>query len=404
MNNLNSKLIILIIITKKDNFPFNSLFFYLKDRYTHYTLEVPAYKLNQQQNYFEFFLYFNNKNIFRDKIKINKFFGILHYIILSLSSVKKLLSVFNKPKVDIIIFDTLNTFLISLIYKILNPNVKLIFSDGDIIPTRYYDTYFFGNKKINYINNYLISRILILIKYFAIKLSIFIINTHKKTVNWNKNKITKNFNTYFLPYSFNLSIFDEFSKNKKKSNKFLYMGNLSFFNGFDDIINLSSKLKYQYKLKHKFYIIGGEKEKILFYKKKILSMSLTEEFIFLGFVKNIYKISNIVKSCSLGFAPYKILQNEKSFVINGKIIDYLNFSLPILTTEYSSFSNIIKKKKLGTNVKSVDDMVKFILKLNKNERFFNLLLKNITNFVNSRDEIKIYDNLFKKISKTIKLT
>ena len=128
MNQFEDKKNILFIISKKDNNPFNTLHPYL-DKNIFYTIEIPSLKINDEQKFFSFYIYRNNKIIFKKKIKLNKIFGIFQYIFFSLKTIFQLRK-YNKKKIDLIIFETLNNFLISLFYKIFNKNVKLIFFDG----------------------------------------------------------------------------------------------------------------------------------------------------------------------------------------------------------------------------------------------------------------------------------
>lgn len=94
----------------------------------------------------------------------------------------------------------------------------------------------------------------------------------------------------------------------------------------------------------KIQVIGSGPDELYFRKraKKYTNVS------FLGFIKDDNKVDQIIRSWSLGIATYIPSESNESYWTDpSKIKAYISQSVPVITTNITSFSEEIKKSKAG---------------------------------------------------------
>ena len=95
----------------------------------------------------------------------------------------------------------------------------------------------------------------------------------------------------------------------------------------------------------KIEIIGSGPEEIRFKKR---GEKYAKHISFLGFIEDQDKIIQIIKKWSIGLATYKpVEKNESYWGDPSKIKKYIGAGVPVITTDVSYFSEIIKKHKAG---------------------------------------------------------
>ena len=374
----------LFLVGRSDNPPYDTLHQFKKKIPV---LEIPFLKFNDKNYNFISYIKNNNKKKKLLKKKFNKFINF-QYIYFSYKSLSKFLK---KKKIEYIFTENLNCFLISFLYKLFNKDkFKIIFSDGDII----FNNFFFKRNLTNIIKNFLFYFILLNLKRIALSYSNFIFCSSKRLIHWNKINVLKNYKFIFLPRVYNYKKCRLFSR-RKYTNNYLYIGNMSKKNGLDNIIEIASCLS-KFKKNFTFHLVGGEHQQITYYKKKVAEYGLRNNFKFYGYLENGKKFKSIIKKTCVALAPYLETYNGKSYVNNGKMTDYLNFCLPIITTNYPLISNIIKVNKFGIVTNSKYKAVKYLLSIKKK---YASTQKNILNYTKKFNYPVYYEKLFLNISK-----
>ena len=384
---------IVFLISKYDNNPFDTMTrYFIKEN----ILEISTLKLNDSDDKF-LSIYYNKE---KKNILINKkykFLKLISYVLYTLLSLSKIRNIVKLKSTKYMIVDNLNNFLGSFIFKIIfRYSYQIIFFDGDALPETSDRMYIQKGGLLSKIKNKIILFILYKIKFIALKYSKYTIHNSKKVIKWNQKKIIEKFNYIYFKPAYDYAKCLDFSKRKFNYN-FLYIGKLHKTMGFDTVINISIKLKSLNK-KFLIHVLGGENDQIIQYKKKISNHNLNKNFRFYGYMSYGNSYLAIIKKSCVAFAPYN--SNGKSIALNGKISDYLNYCLPVVTTNYILTSSEIKKNNLGLIYQNEDEIIDFLIKIESKFRYIQLV-KNIKSYVFLNDYIKTYNNLFSKIDKNL---
>ena len=285
--------------------------------------------------------------------------------------------------------ENLKLTLICFILKKINLIKKISFFNGDILPNNIYSSYFQkGYKPIRIFKNLLFIKSTFIIKYICLKFSQEIIYSSDKVRTWDSTHFNINIDSkfYLIPNPNNFKLSKKFSLIRKKSLNIIYFGNLNINNGIDQIINLSVMLKNNAN-KFCITIIGGSSQLIEIYSNKIFKLGLTKHFIFKGRVDNLFDIET-TENQSFGIAPYFFNDiNNESYVDNGKINDYLNLCLPIITTKYAFRSKDITNYNLGFVSNDINNIFSYLI--NINSKLYDELIENVLKY-NYDNDYKVF--------------
>ncbi len=139
-----------------------------------------------------------------------------------------------------------------------------------------------------------------------------------------------------------------------------------------------------------FEIIGSGPEE-LYFKRRAKNSPLSVKFY--GYVEE-SQFEKILKNCHIGIAPYMPEPGTVSFYTDpGKPKRYINFGLPVITTNIIEFSNVIKKHKAGIVIDyySSIQLVAAIKKIMSNYKKYQL---NAVELNNKFYYKKIYPTMF----------
>ncbi|MHA1757315.1 MAG: glycosyltransferase, partial [Promethearchaeota archaeon] len=150
----------------------------------------------------------------------------------------------------------------------------------------------------------------------------------------------------------------------------LYVGNLYLYRGIDTIINCS---KYLSDLNLKFYIIGGTRSQIKYWKS--LSKN-NKKIIFLGF-KDHSLVPFYLKSADILLAPYSKKCKTSRWMSPMKLFEYMAAEVPIIASDLKRIKDICGKNGCLTfNSDDPKDLSKKIRLLLSQEDLQQQLIKN----------------------------
>jgi glycosyltransferase involved in cell wall biosynthesis len=217
-------------------------------------------------------------------------------------------------------------------------------------------------------------------------------------INWGLKfaKKSDNRNNCILPLTSKKKINTKIKKVKKKSNlaflkkknyfNILFLGSISRAFNFDTVINCAKNLNNE---KIRFLICGeGEiKNEIVEQAKNI------KNIFFLGWIdKNMIDV--VADKCHIAIAPYKNIKNFKDNIPN-KILDYLSYSLPILSPLTGEVKKILNKNKVGF-VYNDESSLSLIKRINKYYNSDKILRAHSNNAKNLFDKKYRYDLVYGK--------
>lgn len=154
----------------------------------------------------------------------------------------------------------------------------------------------------------------------------------------------------------------------RKRNKYdvVYMGILEKDMGPDLAIKAFGKVIKKYP-KARLHIIGGPEHHILIMKSLVRTLKLERSVIFHGFIPSNEKMAEVVRSCSIGLAPYRSFPDSKRWYGDaGKIRQYTAAGLPVVTTHVPPLGRYVVERKAGImtkdTVKSFSDGILLLFK------------------------------------------
>jgi glycosyltransferase involved in cell wall biosynthesis len=179
----------------------------------------------------------------------------------------------------------------------------------------------------------------------------------------------------------------------------VYMGVLTADNGPDIAIKaLPLVLK---KVKDaKLHIVGGTKEDIVWLDKIVKKMNLTKSVIFHGFIPDSVKMSEILRSCSIGLAPYRNIPGSiRLYADAGKIRAYCAAGLPVICSQVPPLGRTVEKK--GGAIVANDDPKNFanaITKIFADDKLYTSLRKNAILFAKHSTWENTFTSAFRRMS------
>lgn len=150
-----------------------------------------------------------------------------------------------------------------------------------------------------------------------------------------------------------------------------YAGTIGKENGPDVAINALGSVKKEFK-KIKLHIFGGGEKDLDRLTKLTKKLKLEENVIFHGFISDQVLLSNEIKKCSIGLAPYREIPGDPRWWADAtKIRLYLAAGLPVITTKVPPLGKEVEEAGAGIIAKdSAQDLAKNIIKLLKDKKLF----------------------------------
>lgn len=380
-----------LLLTKGDNAPFPTIRRSLcEDNTSFKEIILPVYRYGNLEINHKIKIYdcLNIKKVIDIKIykKLDKFNSIYIFI----SNFFFLLSYLIKNKKNIFITDGIqNTFIILILNKILFSNSKVIFYNGDKLDKFY--AYYKEKGFINLVYNKLLSKFLFFCRSFNLNYSYATLYSSKYIEKWDKRlfKFNSKSETIEVPFPF-------LDLNKNNYNRdfdqFLYLGNLDKSDGIYEVIKIIDILNNKHGKNKKLISIGGEISQIAELKSFVQKLNLENHIIFYPFCENLNKFHDNIFKSSYAFAYYQNF-NSYSMVENGKVLYYLNFKIPVITSSYAFLRHKIDKK-MGYVGNRNEDIINYLLNFDY-ENKYNSLIYNIENYYISRSDnnfiTKFYD-------------
>lgn len=235
------------------------------------------------------------------------------------------------------------------------------------------------NKQLlRYIGNNLAFPIL---DYLACKLNDEVVYNDEKIVKarykfWGR-KIAKREKTYSPIYFPGLSI--KANNSDTARNAICFLGDMRLDSGLDIVIKSLFDIRKQ---KDVVLKIIGPKRQTYEYFTKLAKECRVEAYVeFLGFIKT-EKLVEILDDCFCGINMLTSVNSYSNYAIPGKQIHYLQFLLPIITTENSgTLVSVIKEKALGIVIEPSQRAFKeAIISVHEEQAKYR---RNIIEFINS---------------------
>jgi|GEM_PF-2143552 len=295
-------------------------------------------------------IYKNNKKIKEIKTKIRSKIEPLEYIEHSLIIWYFLLKTSAKFNLALAL-DNLSAVAVYPL-RLVNSINYLIFYAIDYVPKR------FENKLLNSI-------------YFLIDKTAFNVCDHAWGVSERMLKIrAKNKNKKYSVVP--IGIHTERTRPKKINQinpyELVYMGSILKKQGVQIAIkSLPELIKAYPKITLQIYGRGEYEDKL---KKMAKRLNVTNKVVFHGYTKDHSKLEEKMSKSAVALAPYIPQKDSFTFFADpSKLKQYIGVGLPVVTTNVSYFSEILKKAKAGVIMKyskeSFVDSVKFLIGNNK---------------------------------------
>lgn len=144
--------------------------------------------------------------------------------------------------------------------------------------------------------------------------------------------------------------------------------------GFPRILKILPKI-------HLTIIGAGEYEDAI--RKLVTNLKISSRVTFKGYIGDKIELYSILAKAGVGLAPYKPTPDSFSYYSDpSKIKIYLGCGLPVITTNVTAFSEVIKKMKAGVvinySVKSLETALKHLLQNKKNYASFRKAALNLS--------------------------
>ncbi len=139
-----------------------------------------------------------------------------------------------------------------------------------------------------------------------------------------------------------------------------------------DLMVEALKLVQKERPKATLHIIGGTENDIANLKKKASRLEVEKSLVFYGFVPQDKEMTEIVRHCYIGVAPYRTYKSSRRrYGDSGKIRIYLGCGLPIVSTNLLWHTKYAIKRGAGIGVKDTPiDLAKGIVTLLQDENLY----------------------------------
>lgn len=290
---------------------------------------------------------------------------------------------FQKEKIEIFFgVDNLNTFS-GIILKKLGRVEKVVYYVIDYVPKR------FENRLLNNIYHW--------VDFYCVKNAD---QTWNLSTGVGKARLKDGLPKKYLPKQIVVPIGCHISISKNKTDRdainkrIVFLGALKKEQGVELLIECMPQIIKKVS-RVKLIIIGsGEQAKFLKNKAKKLKI---EGFIeFKGFVRDGKKVDKILTNCHLGVAPYILAKDSfKQFGDLGKIKIYLGAGLPIVMTNISHITKVIKEKRVGVITKDTkEDIAKSITRILTDNNLLEEYSQNAITLAKDYEWKAIFDSAF----------
>ena len=193
-------------------------------------------------------------------------------------------------------------------------------------------------------------------------------------VNINEEKVIIYPNTVRKSFYKNKSIDKKLEKKYLKNFVIIYVGNTSERRG---LLTVIKSLKKIYKIIPNIkLIVLGKSSFDHQIKHKIKQYNVEKLVDFIGWVKE-DKIPNYLSISKLGLSPlHKNIHHDTTYA--NKIFQYISFGCPIVSSDVTAQSELVKKYNIGVVFKDRDvtDFSKKVIELHKEKSMFNKLKNN----------------------------
>ena len=328
-----------------------------------------------------YYLYKNGKLIKSTQVSNIRLPNILKYIIDIFLSIYWVLLL--KERFDITIcLDNLNT-VSGLVLRLLHKVDKVVFYTIDYVPIR------FSNKILNSLYH-LIDKIAVSFSDRTWVLTQRMIDGREK-LHGIKNTNNKQ---VIVPIGIWFPRIKRKPISKIYKHTLVYAGGLLPHQGVQLLLKALPLIKKQIPTITLKIIGTGEYEKEL--KKIVEKNKLDDVVTFLGYFPSHADVEEILTSCALGIGLYsKELDIWSYYADPSKMKTYLAAGLPVVTTDVTYFSEIVKKEKCGVVVRYDEkDVSSKIIDLLSNESQYSNMRKNAIKLASSLDWNVVFDKGF----------
>lgn len=182
--------------------------------------------------------------------------------------------------------------------------------------------------------------------------------------------------------------------NNYKEKRLVFLGNLTKDQGVDLLIECMVDVVDS--IPNAKLIIIGSGEEELYLKNKVAKLKLEAFVEFKGFVKDNSEVSRILSESTLGVAPYIVSKSSfKHFTDPGKIKTYLGAGLPIIMTNISHISTVIREKNVGIVINDTKkDITESIIKILSDQNLYTNLHRNVKTLAKEYAWNKIFNEAF----------
>lgn len=129
-----------------------------------------------------------------------------------------------------------------------------------------------------------------------------------------------------------------------KKHDIVYMGTLGKENGPDVAIYAIPLLKENFK-DIRLHIVGGTEKDSEWLREIVKELNIEEHVIFHGFIPSSIAMSNLIRSCAVGVAPYRNIPGSiRQYADAGKIRAYCASGLPVVSSYVPPLGLQLEKK------------------------------------------------------------
>lgn len=278
--------------------------------------------------------------------------------------------------------DNINA-LCGLLLKKIGRTKKVVYYTIDYFPTR------FSNKQLNSLYH--------AIDKLCVKYSDETWNVSEKMIYAREKTNSMQFSQYPRQYTVPIGIWykkvERLPFNKVKMNKIVFVGHLVAHMGVDLIIKSIPLIQEKIPTLSVDIIGGGEELDNL--NRLAKKMKVASCVHFWGWVKDRTKLETIMKSSSIGLAPFNttILDEKVKNADPGKIKDYMLLGMPVVMTNAVSASEELRKNKCAYIISyTKKSFSNAIIALLLDKKLLQEYRKNVLKYIKQFD----YETIYKK--------
>lgn len=153
------------------------------------------------------------------------------------------------------------------------------------------------------------------------------------------------------------------------------------------------------KIPNLLVIVIGSGELLPYLHHKIKELRIEKNVTLEGYIKDNRKVDNILATCHVGVAPYRLFKESmKHYGDPGKIKTYLGAGLPIVMTNISPIAHVIRAHQAGFVVNdTVKDFSSALITLLSHRTVYEQARKNAISLAKRYDWHTIFDTAFAKL-------